>query len=230
MSTSTATTMTPEQRVSKVFELLETSGKKEHISGKMSQLDHALQAAHLAKSEGADEETILAALMLNTGGISITIPKYDFEIGDRIELHWNGRARNTSDTLDKKQTVQSTVLYDHDNIATDYFLGDSVNWGELGFSNKTSELVESNVLAKRYLLTTDLTFQTGANDGNTVLISMKGGLLSPTEIHEFEKDPLFRQKVQLAKWDDAAAKATGVKPPALDTYRDMAIRNLKLAV
>ncbi|KAJ2874813.1 hypothetical protein GGH93_002120 [Coemansia aciculifera] len=228
MSTSTATTMTPEQRVSKVFELLETSGKKEHISGKMTQLDHALQAAHLAKSEGADEETILAALMLNTGGISITIPKYDnLSLGDTVKLNWDGRARNTSDTLDKKQTVkyptgQIPAFFGYDRYERDDYA--------FGFSSKTCELVESNVLAKRYLLTTDLTFQTGANDGNTVLISMKGGSLSPTEIHEFEKDPLFRQKVQLAKWDDAAAKATGVKPPALDTYRDMAIRNLKLAV
>ncbi|KAJ2110786.1 hypothetical protein GGI16_000139 [Coemansia sp. S142-1] len=53
MSTST-TTMTPEQRESKLFELLKISGKKEHISGNMTQLDHALRVAYLAKIESAD--------------------------------------------------------------------------------------------------------------------------------------------------------------------------------
>ncbi|KAJ2877257.1 hypothetical protein GGH93_000141 [Coemansia aciculifera] len=223
--------MAPEQRVSKVFKLLENVGKEEHISGKMTQLDHALQAAHFVKKEGADEETILAALMLNIGRISITIDKYDdFVIGDRVEIYWNGCAGNTSDTLDNKQTVQYPTGQVPDFIAVDRYEADDFTVRKFGFTKKTSELIESNVLARRYLLTTGYTFQVGPNDGNVIEIEMKRGPLSPTEIQEFEKDPLFKQKVQLAKWDDAAAKVTEVKPPTLDTYRDMAIKNLLMSM
>ncbi|KAJ2065442.1 hypothetical protein GGI17_000255 [Coemansia sp. S146] len=197
MFTSTATTMTPEQRVSKVFKLLENVGKEEHISGKMTQLDHALQAAHLAKKE---------------------------------EIYWNGHAGNTSDTLDKKQTVKCPTGQVPNFLAVDRYEADDFTVRKLGFTKKTFELIESNVLARRYLMTTGYTFQVGANDGNVIEVAMKRDPLSPTEIQEFEKDPLFKQKVQLAKWDDAAAKATGVKPPALDTYRDMAIRNILMSM
>ncbi|KAJ2250986.1 hypothetical protein GGI13_003948 [Coemansia sp. RSA 455] len=224
MSTST-NTMTPEKRVSKLFELLEISGKKEHVSGNMTQLDHALRVANLAKVEGADEDTILAALMLDTRGITVTIPSYpNMAVGDRVELYWNGYAGNTSDAVDDDEV-------------------DVIFVRKLGFSNKTSELVESNVLAKRYLgsmppegLGSIIPKNIGITQpkdlvaGVRVTIPMWGGPLSPTEMREFEKDPLFKKKVQLAVWDVAAAKTTGDKPPALDTYRDMAIRNLLMSM
>ncbi|KAJ2259143.1 hypothetical protein GGI01_003761 [Coemansia sp. RSA 376] len=66
--------------------------------------------------------------------------------------------------------------------------------------------------------------------GVEATILMCGSPLSPTEMSEFEKDPLFKQKMQLAVWDIAATKTTGDKPPALDTYRDMAIRNMLMSM
>ncbi|KAJ1913601.1 hypothetical protein GGI09_002404 [Coemansia sp. S100] len=213
--------MTPEQRVSKLFEILEISGKKEHISGNMTQLDHALRVANLAKIESADEDTILAALMLNTRGIKVTIPPYsNIAIGDIIEVTWGGYPRNTSNAID-----------------SDEF--DNTFARKLGFSNKTSELVESNVLAKRYLggMTAEdlgsiipegpgLITREDIAAGFQVRIPLWNSAPLPSDMREFEKDPLFKQKVQLAVWDVAATKTTGDKPPALDTYRDMAIRNL----
>ncbi|KAJ2036531.1 hypothetical protein IW146_007055 [Coemansia sp. RSA 922] len=224
MSTST-TTMTPEQRVSKLFEQLEISGKKEHISGNMTQLDHALRVANLAMIESSDEDTILAALMLNTGGVTVTIPPYPgIAVGDRVELFWSGYDMNTSGTIGSDDIDNTFVR-------------------KLGFSNKTSELVESNILAKRYLgskTPEDLRSIIPKNigiitredlvAGVRVRIPMWGGPPSPTEMREFEKDPLFKQKVQLAVWDVAATKTTGDKPPALGTYRDMAIKNLLMSM
>ncbi|KAJ2757203.1 hypothetical protein GGI19_000253 [Coemansia pectinata] len=205
--------MAPEQRVSKVFKLLENVGKEEHISGKMTQLDHALQAAHLAKKEGADEETILAALLY---GIGHLVPSKE----------------QLSDTRDKKLTMLPS--YDPNNLligAHEYnfnaeFGGQHLR--QLGFSNKTCELVESNVMAKRYLLTIKSGYALIVDDHPVVVAAHRVSPLSSTEMREFEKDPLFKQKVQLAKWDDAAAKVSGVNPPALDTYHEMVIRNMQL--
>ncbi|KAJ2020245.1 hypothetical protein GGI03_000570 [Coemansia sp. RSA 2337] len=224
MSTTT-TTMTSEQRMSKLFKLLEISGKKEHISGNMAQLDHALQVANLAKIDSADKNTTLATLMLNTGGVMVIIPPYPgIAVGDTAQLLCSGYSGNTSDTFD------SDVV-------------DDVIVRKLGFSNKTSELVESNILAKRYLggmtpegLRSIIPKNIGIIKredlvaGVRVTIPMWGGPLSPTEMREFEKDLLFKQKMQLAVWDVAATKTTGDKPPALDTYRDMAIRNMLMSM
>lgn len=42
---------------------------------------------------------------------------------------------------------------------------------------------------------------------------------------EFEQDPLFKLKVQVRQWDDAA-KVVGLKVPDLESYRDMAVNHL----
>ncbi|KAJ2031863.1 hypothetical protein GGI03_000747 [Coemansia sp. RSA 2337] len=198
MSTST-TTMTLEQCIYKVLELLENSGKKEHISGKMTQLDHALHVANLAMREGADEETILAGLLID------------------ISQH------------DKKQAVQLPTDQVSSFIPVDRYEADDFIVRKLGFSNKTCELVESNIKAKRYLSATDPEYN-GYGEGAAIMfVTFRNNPLSPSDMRNFEMDPLFQQKVQLTKWDDAAAKVTGVKPPALDTYRDMVIRNLLMS-
>ncbi|KAJ2864369.1 hypothetical protein GGH94_002980 [Coemansia aciculifera] len=209
MSTFT-TTMSPEQRVSMAFELLQAGSKKEYIGGEMTQLDHALQAAQLVKNEGADEETVLAAL---TRDIGFQIPVKDIMglTGDNYYIFYTitDRAGNTS-------------AVDHDRVGAAYLR-------KLGFSKKTCELIESDVLAKRYLSTIAPVYQESLNNASRELLKLQGGPLSSTEMREFEKDPLFKQKVQFRKWNDAA-RTTGVKPPALDAYRDMATRNVLMSM
>ncbi|KAJ2751734.1 hypothetical protein GGI19_004291 [Coemansia pectinata] len=207
MSTSTAATMSPEQRVTTLFQLLETSGKKEHIGGKMTQLDHALQAAHLAKNEGADEETILAALLVNIGQL---IPPPEKSILSRYAY----------DSLYRLAASTGTVsAIDHGKLGAEYLR-------QLGFPNKTCELVESDVMARRYLLSVDPQYVIPPLTGSVGHISYQEKSLSPTEIREFENDPLFKQKVQLRQWNPVLMR-TANHPPALDTYCEMAIRNLK---
>ncbi|KAJ2879531.1 hypothetical protein H4R27_005253 [Coemansia aciculifera] len=207
MSISTAATMSPEQRVSKVFQLLETSSKKEYVGGEVPQLIHALQVAHLAKNEGADEETILAALFQDIGQL---IPS--MERGILCHYHYDPLDRLTAST----ETVSAI---DHGKLGAEYLR-------QLGFPNKTCELVESDVMARRYLLSVDPQYVIPPLTGSVGHISYQAKSLSPTEIREFEKDPLFKQKVQLRQWNPVLMR-TANHPPALDMYREMAIRNLK---
>ncbi|KAJ2074855.1 hypothetical protein GGH13_001023 [Coemansia sp. S155-1] len=202
--------MTPEQRVNKVFQLLENANKKDYMGEKITQLDHALQAAQLAKKEGADEETILAALLHDIGHLCPS-----------TEQCSESRGKNWAAFHMTEADINVGVV-DHDRVGAEYLR-------KLGFPKKTCELIESHVLAKRYLSTIDPSYHAGLSSASKQSLKLQGGPFSPTEIREFEKDPLFKQKVQIRKWDDAA-KVIGVKPPALDTYRDMAINNLKQAV
>ncbi|KAJ2755970.1 hypothetical protein GGI19_001210 [Coemansia pectinata] len=208
-----STTKTPEQRVATVFELLENSSQKGHIGGKMTRLDHALRAAQLANNDGADEETTLATLLVNIGHL---IPAMEQPIISHFHY----------DTLDRLVDVAGNAsVIDHGRVGGEYLRN-------LGFSDKTCELIESNVLAKRYLTTIDPDYLEPADipAGTPGASPHYSSLLSSTDMSEFEKDSLFKQKVQLAKWDAAATKATDIKPPALNTYRDMAIRNLLLSM
>ncbi|KAJ2492302.1 hypothetical protein IWW37_001614 [Coemansia sp. RSA 2050] len=210
MTTSTATTMSPEQRVTTVFQLLQNANKKGYMGEKVTQLEHALQAAQLAKKDGADEETILAALLHDIGHFC--------PLADRC----GGTHDKGLDACHKTETTMDIGVIDHDKAGALYL-------HKLGFPKKTCELIESHVLAKRYLSAKDPTYQMGLSTASEQSLKLRGGPLTPTEIRDFEKDPLFKQKVQIRKWDDAA-KVIGAKPPALDTYRDMAIRNLKLVI
>lgn len=56
-----------ETAVNEVFELFEKHGNADYIGESISQLEHACQAAHLAESEGYDNEVILAALFHDIG-------------------------------------------------------------------------------------------------------------------------------------------------------------------
>ncbi|KAJ2862894.1 hypothetical protein GGH94_003978 [Coemansia aciculifera] len=207
MTTSTTTTMSPEQCVTKVFQLLENANKKDYMGEKITQLDHALQAAQLAKKDGADEETILAALLHDIGHLCPS-----------MEQCSETRGQNWA-AFHKTEADMNVGVVDHDRVGAEYLR-------KLGFPKKTCELIESHVLAKRYLSAIDPAYHAGLSSASKQSLKLQGGPFSPTEMREFEKDPLFKWKVQIRKWDDAA-KATGVKPPVLDTYRDMAIRNLK---
>ncbi|KAJ2085792.1 hypothetical protein GGI16_006725 [Coemansia sp. S142-1] len=128
-----------------------------------------------------------------------------------------------------KPNVRFLVDYVPNFFPVDRYEADDFYERKLGFSNKTCELVESIVLAKRYL--------SAANPATEIdLLVLRGLLVKLTRPGGSDSDSgleyrsLFEQKIQLIKWDDAAAKATGGKPPALDTYRDMIIRNLKPVV
>ncbi|KAJ1913077.1 hypothetical protein GGI09_004916 [Coemansia sp. S100] len=188
--------MTPEQRVSAVFKLLE-AGSKKVIDGKQTQLDHTLKVAQLAKNSGADEETVLAALLLNISNFTPSEQQSD-----------NLNTGRSYDLLE----VGGALEYDLSMDSGDLYLR------QPGFPNKTRELVESQVSAKRYLGAIDSNFGEG-------FLILPLPLFSLPERQAFEKDPLFRQKVQLAKWD-VAARTTDIKPAALDTYREMFIRNM----
>ena len=59
----------PTATADRVLGLLSTAGQAEYHGEKVSQLEHALQAADLARREGGSEEEILAALLHDLGHV-----------------------------------------------------------------------------------------------------------------------------------------------------------------
>lgn len=75
-----------------------------------------------------------------------------------------------------------------------------------GFSEKVSALVAGHVEAKRYLVTTDPMYFAGLSEASRYTLEKQGGLMSPSEREEFEKDPLFALHLQLRRIDERAKK------------------------
>ena len=59
----------PAATADRVLNLLSTSGQAEYHGEPVSQLEHALQAAHLAAEDDGDEQEIIAALLHDIGHI-----------------------------------------------------------------------------------------------------------------------------------------------------------------
>ncbi|KAJ2838502.1 hypothetical protein FBU31_000912 [Coemansia sp. 'formosensis'] len=185
--------MSPEQRASIVFQLLQDSSKKDYMGGKTSLLDHALQAAQLAKNLGADEETIMAALLLDIGRLCPSKEQRS-NLGDDIKFSYQipDRAGNTPRT-------------DYYEIGAKYLRG-------LGFSKKTCKLIESRDLAIRDFPVHIPSFAMPII-GDTIQVIWRGfPSPSPADLERFEN----------------AMKTPVLEPASLDSYREMAIRNLKL--
>jgi len=128
-----ASTMLPsvvsraEETIATLFSFITAQGSSDYLGESVSQLQHTLQAAHLAKQAGADDETVLGALLHDVGRFipqSIEMPKMIAPSGTFI-----GRAS-------------------HEVLGERYLR-------ELGFSEKICQLVGAHVMAKRYLTAVD---------------------------------------------------------------------------
>ncbi|KAL8292174.1 hypothetical protein RQP46_001640 [Phenoliferia psychrophenolica] len=65
----------------------------------------------------------------------------------------------------------------------------------------------------------------GLSDASKASLVLQGGPFSATERAKFEEDPLFKEKVALRRWDDAA-KVVDLDVPGLRAYRDVAVEIL----
>lgn len=113
--------------VSELFNFIEAQGDADYIGEAVSQLQHSLQAAHLAEESHADEDTVLGAL-----------------------LHDIGRFIPDADTM--PAVIAPNGVYvgrEAHEIVGEKYLRD------LGFNEKICQLVGAHVIAKRYLTAVD---------------------------------------------------------------------------
>ncbi|KAJ8661183.1 hypothetical protein O0I10_002931 [Lichtheimia ornata] len=208
---------TPEacnQIVDNLFKVLVDGYKHDYIGEKISQLDHCLQAAAQAVDAGADDETVLGALLHDIGQFPIEKEQ------KRIMCDASALAELDPSAVEKggeKQSI-SVGVTGHERIGGQYLR-------RLGFSDKVAQLVEAHVAVKRYLTGKDATYYDGLSAASKMSLKYQGGPFTPEQVKEFEQDPLFKLKVQVRQWDDAA-KVVGLKVPDLESYRDMAVNHL----
>ena len=121
------------EMVRELFAFIEAQGHGDYLGESVSQLQHTLQAATLAQNAGADDETVLGAL-----------------------LHDVGRFIPASDKMPAMIAPDGTYV----GKASHEILGERY-LRQLGFSEKICQLVGAHVMAKRYLTAVDKGYYDG---------------------------------------------------------------------
>jgi len=75
MSSDTSIETRAQALIEELFRYLTAQGNRSYGAGRLAQLEHARQAAHLAREAGADADTIVAALLHD---IRQFIPVYEY--------------------------------------------------------------------------------------------------------------------------------------------------------
>lgn len=190
-----------------LIHLLDTKGQGDYIGEPISQLEHSLQAAHLAKSNHADEETIIAALLHDVGQF---LPAQEV----RSIAHEVQSMRSTDDTSDG-----GVGRVGHELIGEEYLR-------QLGFSEKVSSLVGSHVAAKRYLCAAEPGYHDTLSDASKKSLMFQGGPMKGEEFEQWAANPWCAEMCQLRKWDDGA-KIVGLEVEPARAYEDMIVQHLK---
>lgn len=205
------------QTVSQLFDILIAQGDGSYLGEPLSQLEHSLQCAHLARQDpnhGHDDEVVLAALLHDVGRFIPAALKMEKLIAP--DGSYVGRAS-------------------HDLLGEQYLR-------DIGYSEKVAQLVGAHVMAKRYLTAVDkayydalsasskksLVFQVSYFSGRSCPgsdLQWQGGVFDERQVKDAQQDPLLQQKLAIRRWDDQA-KVPNLEVPPLSAYYDTAVKCL----
>jgi phosphonate degradation associated HDIG domain protein len=90
-------------------------------------------------------------------------------------------------------------------------------WLSQYFGPEVSEPVRLHVAAKRYLATKEKGYYDLLSEASLLSLKLQGGLMSADEMQAFEKEPYFREGIQLRRWDDEG-KIEGWQVPDLGHF------------
>lgn len=107
---------------------------------------------------------------------------------------------------------------DHEKLGADYLR-------ERGFSERLAILVESHVIAKRYLTYKYPEYYNKLSDASKATLEFQGGRMTEQEAVEFEKHSDAELFIRLRYWDDQA-KEMNVPVQGLEHLKSLAIDHL----
>lgn len=142
----------PREVVRTLFSFLDAQGQGDYMGEAVSQLQHSLQAAALAVDHGADEHTVLAALLHDVGRFipeAASLPKL---------IAPDGSAFGTEA---------------HEQVGEQYLQ-------RLGFPPAVYAVVGAHVWAKRYLCATEPAYWASLSKLSKVTLELQASSLPPT--------------------------------------------------
>ena len=107
---------------------------------------------------------------------------------------------------------------DHEKLGADYLR-------ERGFSERLATLVESHVIAKRYLTYKYPEYYNKLSDASKATLEFQGGRMTDAEAIEFENHPDAELFIKLRYWDDQA-KEMNVPVQDLEHLKSLTLNHL----
>jgi predicted HD phosphohydrolase len=207
--------------------------------GGLSQAAHAEQAAMQAVQAGADDATVVAALLHDIGwklagsaplridaaagaaaGAQRSVDARDNDVADACAPDASCLAAQLGilATCGAEGATAEQVRAQHDVIGGTFLR-------MRGFCEKVPHLVEGHVLAKRYLCFAEAGYFERLSEGSKRTLVFQGGPMSAAEAALFESDPLFDASLEMRRWDEEA-KHAGLVVPRFAAYRERVVRCL----
>ena len=90
-------------------------------------------------------------------------------------------------------------------------------WLKQHFGPEISQPVRLHVTAKRYQCTVNSDYLEQLSPASTKSFALQGGKMDEDEINDFERNPFFKDALQLRTWDDNA-KNPKAATPLLEHY------------
>ncbi len=189
-----------------VFDLYRNYGDEDYIGEEVSQLQHAQQCAHQAFIEYPNNPEIILGAFLH-------------DVGHLISLH-DSENTNTIKLVEYDNcSLNGLGLVDHENVGANFL-------EKMGFPKSVSSLGRNHVMAKRYLITQNPEYLHNLSDASKETFKLQGGVLSKSQVRNFEVSDNHDLFLRMRHWDDLAKETDFNYNRDIDFYRDMAIKLL----
>lgn len=160
--------------VAEIAAIFSTEGASEYLGEAVTQAEHMRQAGTLARSAGASDALVAAALLHDVG---------HFE------------RRGAEPAISGHDLMAGTDNHHSDTGAA---------WLSRWFGEAVTEPVRLHVQAKRYLCATEPDYFATLSPASVYTLGVQGGPMSADEVAAFEAEPYAKDAVTLRRWDEAA--------------------------
>ena len=120
---------------------------------------------------------------------------------------------------DVVESMDGFGAVNHEKLGADYLRG-------CGFSERVARLVESHVLAKRYLTFKLPEYLRQLSPASRATLALQGGVMTASEAAAFERLPDAAVIIRMRRWDDLA-KQPAQPATSLTPLKNMALRHLQ---
>jgi len=165
----------------------------------VTQLDHALQTAALARSEGAPDELVAAALL--------------HDVGHLLALRDLASGRGDDAAGSDRAGPGAGVDLHHE--------ARGARWLARLYPAAVTGPIALHVAAKRYVCSVDPGYHHTLSSGSRASLARQGGPMSSDEVARFEANPAHVEAVALRRWDDSGKVTEVVEVPPLSAYRPL---------
>ncbi len=194
-----------------IIDLYCRDGARQYGREAVSQLEHALQCAHLAERADAAPELIAACLLHDIGHMIGYRPGWN-PVGRAVEYFATGKSHEYQHTqAEQAALLENSTLNDLHEHRAQWYLGSVFGPGVL-------EPIRLHVEAKRYLCHAEPAYWDELSAESKRSLEVQGGRHSDEQAADFMGSPHARHALQLRRWDDRA-KTPSAPTPDLEHYK-----------